>query len=202
MTNLVFNGEDLGDFAGLPEASQKAILSRVAGHFNNEAASARISWAKKQVGDGADTQAARAYTDSHPDEARAFVDSWFAAKRQAILDGTLGVRVGGSSVDPFESTVYRIAKREIAAALPKIGQKLPTTKADGTNTVCTFKGVEYVGTEGADAIIALWLEGEDKSGLYGKKGEANRPRIERAATRELKAKADAAQAKVDGGDLM
>jgi len=203
MTQITFNGENLGDFEALPTKSREALLSRVVGHFNNEAASARIGWAKSKVAEGmgngakavdVSTADARNYTEANAEAAAAFVKDWFAAKRNQILDGTLGVRAAGGGIDPLEATMHRIAKREIAAL---VGKAFPR-KDDDSYTGAG--GKVYTGKAGADEMAQVWLAGIDKMGKFGKAGEANHPRIERAAKRELAEKAKAAALAMTGDD--
>lgn len=203
MANVMFNGEDLGDFTALPAKSQEALLSRVTGHFNNEAASARISWAKgkmaEAVGNGAkatdiSTSDARNYTDANAEAAAKFVTDWFTAKRQQILDGTLGVRAAGPGIDPLQATMHRIAKQEIAAL---VGTSFPRKDKD---TYVGAGGRTYVGKAGADEMAQVWLAGIDTQGKFGKPGEANHGRIERLAKREIAAKQAKAALVIGEGD--
>lgn len=203
MVDVVFNGESLGDFGALPEASQKAILSRLTGHFNNEASSAKIAYCRGKVaGDGekaVDVSAdrARAYADAHPDEMTQFITDWFATKRQQILDGTLGVRTGGGSADPLTDLMLSIAREETKQLL---GKAYPKGKGNDATVFVGSDGTRFVGTESRGALAELWLDSVDKSGRFGKPGEPNRPRIERAAKRELEAKAKAAQKAIAEGE--
>lgn len=208
MVDLVFNGESLGEFGALPEASQKAILSRVAGHFNNESASAKIAWARGKVAEGrgngakaADisTDDARAYSDANPDAVTAFITDWFAAKRAQIIEGTLGVRTGGGSADPLAAMIEKIAVDEVRQLLGKSAPRGTGDKAtkytvnerDGTRT-------SYVGHDGlVQFAMTRWLKGRDAKGMFGKVGEANEGRIEALAKRALAQKAKEAARRIE-----
>ena len=207
MVDVVFNGESLGDFGALPESSQKAILSRLTGHFNNEAASARISYCRtKSLKEGekaadipkAELKArAEAYADANPEEMSKFVSDWFATKRKQIMEGTLGVRAGGGSADPLADLMLSMARAETKQLL---GKAYPSGKGDDATVFIGSDGTRFVGTESRGALAELWLNSVDKSGRFGRPGEPNRARIERAAKRELDQKAKAAQKAVGEGE--
>lgn len=195
MTTFKFNGHEV-NFDELPQSSKDALLSRVAGHFNNESASAAIGWARKMVagdeGKAADVSAeeAKAYRDAHPDETSAFIKTWYATKLTQLQDGTLGVRAAGGGADPLEAAMHKIARAEIRTLL---GKDCPSGKDEKATSYTGSDGTVYVGSAGHDAIAAKWLDFNDAGGSFGKAGEPNRPRIERLAKRELAAKADAAK---------
>lgn len=203
MVDVVFNGENLGDFGALPEASQKAILSRLTGHFNNEAASAKISYCRQQVAQDGEkavdvsSDRARAYADANPEEMTKFVSDWFAAKRKQIMEGTLGVRTGGGSADPLADLMLSMARAETKQLL---GKAYPSGKGDDATVFVGSDGTRFVGTESRGALAELWLDSVDKSGRFGRPGEPNRARIERAAKRELDQKAKAAQKVIAEGE--
>lgn len=158
------------NFADLPETSQQAFVNRAVSHiFGNECASTVTAWKKTDEGANASEDAISVKLT----EAR-------NAKLEKILAGTLGVRAVGPRIDPLEREMDRIALREIKAFFAKQGWKFP--KADET---FAFGADSFT----ADELADRWLDGTDRAGDFGKAGEANKPRIERAAKRVIAEKA-------------
>lgn len=206
MTTFKFPGrEDEIEFETLPEASRRALLSRVVGHFNNELSAAVIAFGRDAVaksrGNGAkasdvSTAESREYRDSHAEAVSDFAREWMAAKFTQIMDGTLGVRSGGgTSVDPLEKEMLRIASEEIKTVFNSKGWKFPRGEE-------TFTAGKI--TTNREGWIDRWLnQSNDK--LLGGKGEPNEPRIKKMAERNLANKAAlakrAASAEVEGDEL-
>lgn len=191
------------DFAALPEATRQAIVNRGISHlFGNECASVVVGQIRKHLANGGKASdvtgdAIRKFRDDPANES--VLDDWLASARNAkvaaMLQGTLGVRVAGATIDPLEAMIRRLAKAELIA---RIGSKNFPRK-DG-DVYVGAGGVRYEGEAGGEAMVDKYLEGVDTKGAYGKAGEPNFPRFERMAKRELEAKAKAKRAAVEAGD--
>jgi hypothetical protein len=190
MTTFKFPGrEDETEFETLPEASRRALLSRVVGHFNNELSAAVIAFGRDAVaksrGNGAkasdvDTAASRTYRDEHPDEVKKFGNAWMAAKFVQIMDGTLSARSSsGVVVSPLEKEMLKIAAEEIRAVFDRKGWKFPRGEE-------TFPAGKLVLNR--EGWIDRWLNHSNDK-LIGGDGKPNEPRIRAAAERNLRNKA-------------
>lgn len=110
------------DTAALPAKSLEALISRGVTHYlGNEQASKVSAWVKKFKEDNADAEPAE-------DEVAAKKAEFVAAAHAALLDGTIGTRVGGPKLDPLTRATRDIAGEEITAMLKKAGQKVPKGK--------------------------------------------------------------------------
>lgn len=138
-----------------------------------------------------------AFRDANPKMVQAWAEEFADAKVAAILAGELGVRTAGTAVDPLTREMLSIARQEIKDIFRKQGWVFPT-KADET---FDLGGTAMTG----DELVERWLNGQDKAGTYGEANAQNKPRIEREATRSLKAKVakrDAvSKSSVAGGDV-
>lgn len=112
------------------------------------------------------------------------VQEWDVAfkdvKLAQILTGELGVRAAGMSVDPLTRESLSIARGEIKDIFRKQGWKFPIGDDTFAMGDASFTG---------DELVERWLNGQDKAGTFGEKNADNKPRIEREATRSLRAKA-------------
>jgi hypothetical protein len=187
------------DFDVLPEASRKALIGRAISHvLGNEVASIIVGWIRREVIKGTDRKAdsvttaeVQTFRADNAEAVKAMTLAAQDAKVKQILEGTLGVHVGGgSSVDPLTKQMLALARDEIKAVFKKQGWKFPTGEE-------TFKAASV--ELDAQGWINRWLhESTDK--LIGGKGEPNHGRLEREATRLLKAKAAKASAVIEKAD--
>lgn len=108
------------DTSAIPAKSLEALISRGVTHYlGNEQASKVSGAVKKAIEDG---------TPLADDEIVALKAQYVAAAHAALLDGSIGTRVGGPKLDPLTRATRDIAGEEIGAMLKKAGQKVPKGK--------------------------------------------------------------------------
>ncbi len=196
------------DFDALPEPSKAGIISRgLRAIFSNEVASQLTSHIKGVIAgeDGkaseVSTEAVKAYHEANGEALSPKVREFSDGKKQAILEGKLGMRAAGSgsSVDPLMKEMLALAKAEIRSIFTKKGWTFPTK--DGTSTV-TIGGNAV--TLDASGWVSRWMN-ESNDRMVGGKGELNRGRLEKLAQRNLREKAalakrveDAAEGEAEG----
>ena len=198
------------DFDALPEASRKALISRVTAHvFKNECASGVVGFIKKRLVDAAN--AARApgaadvtTADIATDMVKAFraantvvCDTKMAelqtAKLAEILAGTIGTSRASVTIDPVEKMILRLARDELTAIFKAQGWKMPTATTP-----------QKIGDSGEartlDFVIDWWLDRNGLGAPFGNVDQGNRERLERAAKRAVEdaSKKASAAAKFEG----
>lgn len=180
MTTFTY-GKHTVDTANLPEASIAAMFRRGLSHFlGNEQASKVAAYfdPDRKSADG------EARLDDTP-ENREKVKADFQAKAvDALLAGTVGVSTRGPTVDPIETEINRIARREVHDILKASGVK-PPKKA--TDTV-TIGGTAYT----TDQLIARRLDPASPAGVDKKTGVTHADRIGKLAAKVMADKAKAA----------
>jgi hypothetical protein len=130
---------EMVSFDGLPENSRQAIVNRGMSHlFGNECASLVTSAIRTALVNGTARKASDVNTTEvqafRADESNgAFVSDALAKARttkiEALLAGTIGVRVGGGeSIDPVEAEMYRIASEEMRALFAAQGWASPSSR--------------------------------------------------------------------------
>lgn len=206
MTTFKFPGrEDETVFEDLPEASRKALTSRMLAHFKNELSAALGAFGRDAVaksrGNGAtaadvSTEESKSYRDSHVEETKTYAAEWYAAKYQQMIEGTLGSRASsGVTFDPLDREMLRIARDEIMTVFNSKGWKFPRGEE-------TFPAGKLVLNR--EGWIDRWLNHSNDK-LLGGKGDQNEPRIRKMAERNLANKAAlakrAASAEVEGDEL-
>ena len=121
------------DTTTLPAKSLEALISRGITHYlGNEQASKVSTWVKTQSDEGVTIA---------EDEKEAKKLELVTAAHAALLDGTIGTRVGGPKLDPLTKALRDIAGEEVANILKGAGQKVP-------------KGKETVHVKGEDLTFA------------------------------------------------
>lgn len=189
------------DFDALPEVSRQALVNRAVSHITgNEVASSVVAFIKSEIAgdnrkvESVTTDEVKAFraADGNGEKIKAKTLEFQTAKLKQVLEGTIGVRAAGSGprmVDPVEREMRKIAETELGIILGK-------HKDDTTGKPIVLPRGDAMLTMGPVTLdragwISRWLSTNDASGMFGPKGEANEPRIRRAAQRVV----DAANAK-------
>lgn len=124
------------DFDALPDATKAGMLNRALAHiFGNEVASSVVSKVRQHIGDNADpkrkaesvtTDEVKRFRLENAETVKTWADAFQAEKKAAILEGKLGVRVGGGgAVDPLTRAMHKIALVEVTGLLEAHGMKMP-----------------------------------------------------------------------------
>lgn len=174
-------GKHAIDFSTLPQPSVVAMLRRGLSHFlGSEQASKVTAYfdPDRKLAEG------ETRLDDTP-ENRELVKADFQAKAvDALLAGTVGVSTRGPAVDPIETEINRIARREVHDILKKSGVK-PAKKADDTVEI---GGAKYT----TDQLIARRLDASSPAGVDKKTGVSHAERIGKEAAKVMADKAKAA----------
>lgn len=191
------------DFDALPDASRRGLAMRGYGHvMSNEVASIVVGNIRRAIVNGSDrkpgdvsTDEIKAFRSANADTVDGYTAAAQTAKHAQVTEGTLGMRAESSAVNPLDRLMLSIARQEIKLLFKKQDWAFPTKDGE----VFKMGDNEFTG----DELVERWLNGEDKSGAYGKAGEANAPRIERMAQRQLRERnaTKAAVAKADTSAL-
>lgn len=148
----------------LPPKSLEALLSRGLTHYLGNEQNSKVSTkAKKDAEAGnpwADDEKAKALADAQEE---AFV---------ALVAGTVGTRVGGPRLDPYEKALRDIAGEEVAEMLRKAGHKVPKGKE-----IVTVKGQALTFAD----LVARRVGDERHSDRLAKAAKARVAEIERRA---------------------
>ncbi len=175
------------DFATVPAQSVTAMLRRGLSHFLGSEMASKVNAyfdPDRKVAEG-ETRL------EDTEENRAKIKADYQAKAvDALLAGTVGVSTRGPTVDPIETEINRLARKEVHDLLKANGVK-PPKKA--TDTV-TIGGTAYT----TDQLIARRLDptgpaGVDTKGAFGTPGTPHIDRLTKAAQKIMadKAKANA-----------
>lgn len=108
------------DTVVIPPKSLEALINRGITHFlGNEQASKVSAWVKSEEAKGVTLA---------DDEKEAKKQEFIEAAYTALVDGTIGNRVGGPKLDPLTRALRDIAGDEVTAILRGAGQKVPKGK--------------------------------------------------------------------------
>lgn len=110
------------EFGSLPETTQQALAQRGVNHVLGNEVASKVSTAKKKA------------AEANPPEAfdeEAYKADAFKAKLDAIMNGTLGVRIAGVSHDPLAKYKREYAVLLLKQQYAKKGLKWPTGKGSG-----------------------------------------------------------------------
>src|SRR5215469_1836008 len=103
-----------------------------------------------------------------------FLHTWRVAKRQQVIDGTVGLRSGGPRIDPLEKEMRDLVVKRLRASAvkhtPKGEKTVFPTKMDGT----------YTFADGSSMTLSEMVAAYTKNHLDEVKAEAQRIIRERA----------------------
>lgn len=173
------------DFDSLPEVSRRGIIGRGIAHvLGNEVASQVVGKVRKTIADGAGvkadsvtTEQVKTFRAAHAADIQTWTLAFQNDKLQAIKEGTLGERTGGTAVDPLSREMNSIARKEVKAFFKAQGWAFPTG-----DKVFTSGSGDAAKTFTGDELVDLWLSKEE-----------NAARIEKEANAELRRKANEAK---------
>lgn len=148
----------------LPPKSLEALISRGLTHYLGNEQNSKVSTKAKK-----DAEAGNAWADD--EKAKALADAQEEAFA-ALVAGTIGTRVGGPRLDPYEKALRDIAGEEVAELLRKNGSKVPKGKE-----TLTYKGAEYTFAE----LVARRIGDERHTERLAKAAKARVTEIERRA---------------------
>lgn len=121
------------DESQFPPAITQRLLTRAVAHIlGNEVSSSVLAWEKRQIvgkdgkPDTVNDSMLTTFRATNVEAIEAKEDELRRAKIQAMLDGTLAVRISrGPTRDPVEAAARAIAKAEVVAVLKQNGAKFP-----------------------------------------------------------------------------
>lgn len=160
-----------GDFDSLPAQSRTAIILGGISHKGYNEVAAKVS-AFRKTDEGA---------TASDEQVAAKTSEFRAAFIVALESGTLGSGHGGGPRKPLEAAIDEIVEREVRTVLKAVGvTPLPKARKDE---------VKFANgsTRSYGDLLDAYLDGVDKQGLFGPKGEANKPRVTREAERAVAA---------------
>lgn len=166
------------DITALPDASIKAMLSRGLTHFFGSEVASRVKaradkFAEDHKADGTK------WGDDEIAQEKATVIGEFLTK---LLEGQVGVRAVGITVDPVETIIARLARKSVEDTLRANGIKVPKKDEPVTFPNGTTKTM-------ADMVAARLVATNKASGkVYG---DEFRKEAELQVKKQAKAKADA-----------
>ncbi len=174
-------GKHTVDFATVPAQSVTAMLRRGLSHFlGSEQASKVTAYfdPDRKLADG------ETRLDDTPENREKIKADYQAKAIDALLAGTVGMSTRGPAVDPIETEINRIARREVHDILKKSGVK-PPKKAEDTVEI---GGSKYT----TDQLIARRLDPSGPAGVDKKSGVTHIDRITKEAQKVMADKAKAA----------
>lgn len=174
-------GKHSVDFSAVPQQSVTAMLRRGLSHFlGSEQASKVTAYFDP------DRKLAEGETRlEDTDENREVIKAEFQAKAlDALLAGTVGMSTRGPSVDPIETEINRIARKEVHDLLKANGVKPPKKSTD----TVTIGGSAYT----TDQLIARRLDPTGPAGK-AKDGSIHADRIAKLAEKVMADKAKASK---------
>lgn len=180
------------DFDELPAATKVGMLNRALAHiFGNEVASSVVSKVRQTIAENASparkaesitTDEVKRFRLENAETVKGWADAFQAEKKSAILEGKLGVRIGGggSAVDPLTRAMHKIALVEVTGLLEAHGMKMPR----------------------GDDTIELAGQTVGRGDLIERRLKTNGPAIEREAKAQLAAAARKTKALTEGGGAL
>ncbi len=122
-----FNYDNIAvDFDSLPEASRNAVIQRGINHIFGSEADAKVGSAiKRRINPEKPSEVAgpaiKSWREANSDESTTLTETEQARLLEALQSGTLGIRVGGSRVDPMTKYMQQLAATEVFELLKKHG---------------------------------------------------------------------------------
>lgn len=177
---LITYGTNALDFAALPQSSLVAMLRRGVSHYLGSEQSSKVVAMF-------DPDKDEPVADSSP-EAKAKAKADFVAKAiDALIAGTVGVSVRGPSVDPIQTIVNRLARKEVLDVLKASGTKPPKKAEDKVQFAngTAFTLAELVSRR----LDSTRPSGIDSKGDFGTKGQPHVERLTKAAQKIAKEQA-------------
>lgn len=158
MENLVY-GTATVEFDSLPAVSQRALAQRGLAHFlgNEQASKVAGHFEGKEPTD---------------DEKAAYKAECVAKALQALIDGTVGTRIGTPRGTQIETIMRRIAEAQVRAVLKGNGITMPSG-----DKVVKLGDQEFTRAQ----LITRRLENPKFSESIRKEAEAEMKRVEKAA---------------------
>jgi len=178
----------------------RVLVQRALGHIFSNELSAVVSNYVRDKANGADREA---WAQEHTADLEKVRSEFIEGKLDQLYNGRLGERRGRAvTVDPFEAEVDRITTIEVKQILTSILKSAGVSRP--SSVVAKYaedEEAEFNLPDGSTVTLAglkaKWIDSADVSGLFGKAGTQNRPRIERLARRNIEERKEKAGKKAE-----